>query len=170
MPEIFTIGHSNHPAAVFGNRLVAHQIEVLIDVRSRPTSRFPHFSRDNLIGLTNKYGVKYLYGGTSLGGLTTEPISQTAFTAQMLKIAELSKEKRVALMCSEGKPCECHRAGKLTRWLHEHRPGIKTTHILPDSSTIDAREYEPSVNANVRWKEFWPWPVSAKALDDAIPF
>ena len=47
--EVFTIGHSNHTPERFLELLHQHKITMLVDVRSKPQSRFPHFQRDNLI-------------------------------------------------------------------------------------------------------------------------
>jgi len=41
---VFTIGHSNHPLEVFVDLLKKHEIDVVVDVRSRPRSKYtPHF-------------------------------------------------------------------------------------------------------------------------------
>jgi uncharacterized protein (DUF488 family) len=153
--EVWTVGHSNHGPEKFVGLLKAHQISMLVDVRSRPFSRFPHFSRDNLIRLVRSNGIDYRYGGNVLGGQGNVQVTAPLFIAKMDLICEMAKEgQRVAMMCSEGKPCECHRAGKLTAWLHRHRKDVVTSHILPDGSWVDAREYEPMVNESVTWPEF----------------
>jgi uncharacterized protein (DUF488 family) len=156
--ELFTIGHSNHPADTFVALLKKHKIDTLVDVRSAPRSRWPQFSRDGLIALMKKSEVTYLYGGGPLGGQVQSTTITQLFVDKMERVISLAGEgKRVALMCSEGKPCECHRAGKLTRWLHTNKPAIKTTHILPKGELVDAKEYEPQVIPDVRWPEFLPW-------------
>jgi uncharacterized protein (DUF488 family) len=49
MPRLYTIGHSNLGFEAFAERLRAHGIEVLADVRAAPYSRrYPQFSRDAL--------------------------------------------------------------------------------------------------------------------------
>jgi len=40
-PALYTIGHSNHPAEVFLALLRRHGIGRVLDVRSRPYSRWP---------------------------------------------------------------------------------------------------------------------------------
>jgi hypothetical protein len=60
--EVFTIGHSNHSADKFTGLLKQHGITMLVDVRSKPRSRFSQFQRDNLIELMRKANVTYLYG------------------------------------------------------------------------------------------------------------
>ena len=156
--ELFSVGHSNHSADKFLSLLDRHKIGVLVDVRSKPKSRFAHFGRDNLLNLLDANGVKYLFGGLALGGMSNYGPKDKLFVDKMDAIVGLCAEgNRVAMMCSEGKPCECHRAGKLTAWLHRERQKVKTTHILPDGETLDAREYEPKVIKEVRWPDFLPW-------------
>jgi len=66
---IFTIGHSNHSLEVFINLLQSHKIDVLVDVRSKPFSRFsPQFNKDGLEKAVRASGIKYLFLGKELGG------------------------------------------------------------------------------------------------------
>jgi uncharacterized protein (DUF488 family) len=153
--EVWTVGHSTHEADDFIKLLQGHGINMLIDVRTKPSSRKPHFVRDNLIRLVRGNGIDYRFGGTVLGGLNKVKIGEKLFITKMDTIVGFAEDGlRVAMMCSEGKPCECHRAGKLTAWLHRHREHVRTTHILTDGSTVDAREYEPQVKKVVVWPEF----------------
>lgn len=156
--EVFTIGHSNHSAEKFTALLKQHGITMLIDVRSKPRSRMPHFNRDALLHLVRSVGLTYLYGGNVLGGFSTYGVKTPLFIAKMDTILEHGAAgQRVAMMCSEGNPRECHRAGKLTAWLHRERQHVKTTHILPNGTLVDARQLEPEVLVPVRWHEFSPW-------------
>jgi uncharacterized protein (DUF488 family) len=153
--EVWTIGHSTHEADTFIKLLQQHSITMLVDVRTKPSSRKPHFCRDNLIRLVRGNGIDYRFGGSVLGGLNKVKIGEKLFISKMEAILQFAAEgQRVAMMCSEGKPCDCHRAGKLTAWLHREHPEVKTTHILTDGSTVDAKEYEPQVRPVVVWPEF----------------
>jgi uncharacterized protein (DUF488 family) len=152
--EIWTLGHSNHGPDKFLGLLKDHKINVLVDVRSKPSSRFAHFQRDQLLKLVGNQGVKYLFGGLALGGMSNYGPLDKLFVDKMDTVIGLASTSRVAMMCSEGKPCECHRAGKLTAWLHRERKQVKTTHILPNGSLVDARAYEPTVIKAVRWPAF----------------
>ena len=163
--EIWSVGHSNHPKEKFVGLLKQHALDVIVDVRSSPRSRFPQFQRDNLIKHVTGVGMQYLYGGTILGGLSERKVTDPIFIMKMDRMVELAGEgKRVAMLCSEGKPCECHRAGKLMAWLHRERSAVKTTHIMPDGSLVDARPLEPLVEKHVRWPEFEPWPAKQPKL------
>jgi hypothetical protein len=85
-------------------------------------------------------GLQYLYGGTILGGLSERKVTDPRFIMKMDQMPEITTEgKRVAMMYSEGKPCNCHRAGKLMAWLHRERKHVKTTHIMPDGSLVEGQ-------------------------------
>jgi len=153
--QIFTIGHSNHPFERFLGLLKQHNIHMLVDVRSKPHSRFAHFSRDILARALRANGIDYRWAGRALGGLSHLSVNDILFTAKMNLLIEMAGNgTRLAMMCSEGKPCECHRAGKLTAWLHRYHPDIETRHIMTDGSLLDAKEYEPQILAEVMWHEF----------------
>ena len=57
MREIFTIGHSNHPAGHFLSLLGRHGITALADVRTTPYSRFnPQYRRETLAASLHEAG------------------------------------------------------------------------------------------------------------------
>lgn len=69
LAQVWTIGHSSHTPERFLELLRLHRIDVLVDTRSAPYSRFaPHFDRPALRDLINGGGIKYLYLGDALGG------------------------------------------------------------------------------------------------------
>ncbi len=69
---VYTIGHSNHPLRTFIELLTTHRIEVVVDTRSFPYSRYaPHFRRSNLRLALRESGLRYLYLGNELGGMPT---------------------------------------------------------------------------------------------------
>ena len=48
-PTIWTIGHSNHPLEAFLDLLATHRIDLLIDVRFSPYSRYAsQFNRETI--------------------------------------------------------------------------------------------------------------------------
>ena len=164
--EVWTVGHSNHSREKFLELLAQHKIDVLVDVRSRPRSRFAQFNRDALLESVKSVGVKYLFGGLALGGMSNYGPLDDLFVSKMDTILQMADMgSRVAMMCSEGKPCECHRAGKLTAWVHRERKPVKTTHIMPNGDLEDARTYEPKVLKGVQWPAFRPWDKGQLAFD-----
>ncbi len=67
--DIYTIGHSNHTQEEFLDLLAKAKIEVLVDVRSNPNSRWaPFASRDILEDILRAVQIRYIYFGDILGG------------------------------------------------------------------------------------------------------
>ena len=161
--QVFTVGHSNHDFATFLGLLQKHNITMLVDVRSKPSSRFAHFNRDALMRNVRANDIDYRFGGNVLGGMGSVLTTASLFQIKMDNILKLTAEgHRCAMMCSEGKPSECHRAGKLTAWLHRNRTDVETTHIMRNGALIDARDYEPQILPGVIWHEFKDEIMSAK--------
>lgn len=122
MKPLFTIGHSTHEFAKFLGLLKQHEIEVVADVRSRPYSRFEWFSRPALEKALKENGIRYVFLGKELGARREERecylgsradydlISLTsAFQSGMKRLRTGVEGFRVALMCSEREPLDCHR-------------------------------------------------------------
>ena len=66
---IYTIGHSNITMARFIDLLRSHSIQVLVDTRSQPYSRYaPQFNREALQTSMAQAGIAYLHLGDQLGG------------------------------------------------------------------------------------------------------
>lgn len=68
-PTIWTIGHSTRPIDEFSDCLRAHEIRLLVDVRTIPRSRYnPQFNTDRLAESLKDTGLSSLHMPT-LGGL-----------------------------------------------------------------------------------------------------
>ena len=68
-PTIWTIGHSTRPIDEFIDRLRAHEIRLLVDVRTIPRSRYnPQFNTDRLAESLKEAGLGSLHM-SALGGL-----------------------------------------------------------------------------------------------------
>lgn len=78
--------------------------ELLVDVRSRPRSRFPWFNRARLEATL---GERYLWM-PALGGLD-DSIAEEEFQSAIEELVKLAKVKRVVIMCSEKDFKSCHR-------------------------------------------------------------
>ena len=128
-PIIYTIGHSNHNWERFANLLAPYEIEMLVDVRSYPRSRFaPWSNRDRLECNLTRIGVEYLWAGESLGGMPRGPnrskdsehpsvdewyeqrAKEPDFEAGIVEISRLARGKRLVVMCSEGEATRYHRS------------------------------------------------------------
>lgn len=105
MRVIYMIGHSNHRIGDFLAMLERHKIQLLVDIRSAPTSRWrPWFNRTNLDQTLQSAGVGYCWL-PALGGLTPAPRPTVVLTLTTL----LSDQRTICLMCSEGDFQKCHR-------------------------------------------------------------
>ena len=127
--SVFTIGHSNLPSDEFEGLLRKFGIQLVVDVRSYPKSRYsPRYDSD-ILGrrLEGDLGIGYQQAGAALGGhvqegkgenrrrLTyEETMRRPEFARYMKAIRECAREgTRVALMCSESDPSDCHRFAML---------------------------------------------------------
>lgn len=121
---VFTIGHGKREIDDFINLLMDNHIELVVDVRSFPYSRFsPQYRKRQLEEYLENRDVKYLFLGEELGGRPANPelynngkldyptIKKTAlFKKGITKVTDLVKKNlKVALMCSESNPNDCHR-------------------------------------------------------------
>lgn len=142
---IFSVGHSNKPFSVLLNRLQQHQVDVLVDVRKRPYSRYcPWYNRERVIPEVEAVGIKYQFAGDILGGFEYHDTHMAAFHARIVELVELSQQKNVAMMCSEGQPYSkkhiCHRWWKLSQYISVHFPEVEIQHILLDGSVEKAHK------------------------------
>jgi uncharacterized protein (DUF488 family) len=149
---IYTIGHSNHPIERFTDLLQQHDIAAVADVRSTPYSRFnPQFGREKLQSALASVGIRYVFLGEELGARSRDPaccdgegrVSYAKLAATELFQRGLERlkggmgEYRIALMCAERDPLECHRTILVARELV--RAGVPVMHILVDGS-LEAHE------------------------------
>ena len=141
--ELYTVGHSNHAIEHFLALLRRHGVETVADVRSRPYSRFvPHFRRERLARVLEDAGLAYLFLGRELGGkppngerhapaMTYQVrVAQPEFREGLDRLLRAAGTNRVALLCRERDPLECHRFHLICRYV---RPlGLDIRHILPN--------------------------------------
>jgi uncharacterized protein (DUF488 family) len=151
---VFTIGHSTHSYEHFLCLLRASNVTAVADVRTTPFSRhFPHFNEDTLRSELKLDGISYVFLGNELGGRPSrrnfycdgiadyEKMAKTeAFASGINRIIEGAKTFRVALMCSEHDPLDCHRCLLVGRALSEG--GVRLAHILGDNSLVSQKEIE----------------------------
>lgn len=147
-PELWSIGHSNHPIEHMLDLLCRHGIEAVVDVRSRPYSRFaPQYRKDRLERSLPDAGIAYLHLGNELGGKPVrddEPkagldyrtrIARPDFRSGIARLLALAGQRRTVLMCRERDPLDCHRTHLICRYLRRRVGPIH--HILPDG-TLEA--------------------------------
>jgi uncharacterized protein (DUF488 family) len=139
---VYTIGYGSRSMDDFVRVLKAHGIEYLADIRSAPYSRFkPEFSKNELEAQLRSQGIRYVYLGDKLGGRPEDRdcyeddkvvyarVREKPFYREGIARVQAAFGKRlpIVLMCSEGKPEECHRSKLIGASLAEL--GIPLAHI-----------------------------------------
>ena len=146
MVTIYTVGHSNHPIEKILSLLMGNGITAIADVRSRPFSRrHLQFNKDRLAAKLAEHGIAYLFLGKELGARSDDPshyeggkvqysrLAATAlFKSGIERVLAEAKEQRLALMCAEKEPLDCHRTLLVARALEA--TGASILHILSDGS------------------------------------
>jgi|ERR1700739_3992339 uncharacterized protein (DUF488 family) len=142
MRTILTIGHSTHSYEEFLHLLRGAGVTAVADVRSAPFSRHqPQFNKTELKQELKSDKIEYAFLGDELGGrpkdktLFCEGVADyekmaltREFTKGLDRISEGSSKFRIALMCSEHNPLDCHRCLLVGRALK--RRGLTVRNIL----------------------------------------
>lgn len=152
--EVLTIGHSTLTYERFLDLLRRASITAIADVRTTPYSRhYEQFNRENLREALRQDNIAYVFLGEELGGRPKgkqffcngvadyEKMAETEEFARGLdRVVDGAKKFRIALMCSEHDPLDCHRCLLVGRALHERN--IRVRHILGGGIIIDHTEIE----------------------------
>jgi uncharacterized protein (DUF488 family) len=143
---MLSIGHSNRPLREFLDMLKAHGVELLVDIRTIPRSRYnPQFNRETLPQALAAEGIAYEHM-PGLGGLRhpqkgspntgwknasfrgyADYMQTEEFRQNLEKLVSVSEGSQTAIMCAEAVPWRCHRllvADALTV------RGISVSHIM----------------------------------------
>lgn len=160
-PRIATVGHSTRGFEELVALLREGGVEALVDVRRYPASRrHPQHAREALARELPRAGIAYRHepelGGRraprpdSPNGAWRNPqfkgyadhMASAGFEEALARTLELARSKRVALMCAEAHPSQCHRkliadAAVARGWevVHLIAPGRTEAHLL----SADAR-------------------------------
>jgi len=165
MSSFFTIGHSNHAIEAWLELLRRHTVEVVVDTRSSPYSKYvPQFDRDLVQRSLEQAGFRYLFLGAELGGRPENPAYYDSkghvlysrlrddhrFEAAIARLESGMERFRVALLCGEEDPAHCHRRLLIGRVLAER--GHTMLHIRGDGrleadETVAAEAGKPLVDA-----------------------
>ena len=140
---IYTIGYGSRSIEQFIEVLQQHEIAYLIDVRSTPYSRYkPEFSKEALEAELQRHRIRYVFMGDTLGGhpddeacydengqVDYEQVKDTKSYRRGIERLQtaFAQQQCVALMCSEGKPEQCHRSKLIGASLNAQ--DIPVTHI-----------------------------------------
>ena len=151
MSTVWTVGHSTRSTEEFGKILLAHGIQVLVDVRSFPGSRrYPQFNRAELSQTLAEIGIEYRHE-PRLGGRRTpradshntawknasfrayaDHMESEEFRRGVEELLEVAAGARTAVMCAEAVWWRCHRS-LISDYLKAE--GHTVIHILDQSRT-----------------------------------
>lgn len=163
-PSIFTIGYSTHSIVAFIELLYAHDIKMVIDIRSVPKSRHcPDYNKETLSDLLKQAKIGYRHM-KELGGLRhaskdsintgwintsfrgfADYMQTHDFQEGLEKLEKVAQKKRCVLMCAEGVPWRCHRsliadALTLNKWHVFHIQSRKTAKLHEVTSFLHVKE------------------------------
>ena len=134
----YSLGHSVHPLEKLAGLCKRAEIDLLCDIRRFPRSRrHPQFARERLENALPQHGLSYEWLGESLGGFRDggyEAWMRTdEFERGLVTLEEMTRERIVGFMCSEGLPDRCHRRFVAHALVSRgHRVG----HLLPDGRIV----------------------------------
>jgi uncharacterized protein (DUF488 family) len=156
--RLFSIGHSNLEFPRFVQLLQQSGVCAIADVRSQPSSKWvPWCNRPNLEQQLGDYEIRYHFMGDLLGGrprqanvydsdgrVDYERVKTTpGFQRGLDRLSAALDDFRVAMLCSEEDPIDCHRGLLIASAIKER--GIITTHIRSDGSLESQIEFEARV-------------------------
>lgn len=144
MLTVYTVGHSNHSFETLARLLEAHAITAVADVRSKPYSRRnPQYHRERFAEALKARSIAYVFLGLELGARSEDPdcyregrvqyerlALTTLFRSGIARILDGAARHRIALLCAEKEPLDCHRTLLIARQLE--RKDAAVLHILAD--------------------------------------
>ncbi len=151
---LYTIGHSNHTVKNFIALLKGYGVTCIADIRSAPYSRYcPQFNKDTLAVDLQAAGITYMFLGRELGARPDDPscyeggrvnyqhiAKRGEFERGLERLLAGTSKYRIALMCAEKDPLQCHRTILVVKHIKRHNLCIK--HILANGNIEDNIEAE----------------------------
>jgi uncharacterized protein (DUF488 family) len=161
--RVLTVGHSNHDLPRLLELLRAAGVDAIADVRSSPFSRrHPQFNRPELEHGLQAAGVVYVFLGELLGGRPADPelydeegrvdyrrVRDTEpFRRGLERVERATAKYRVALLCAEEDPLDCHRGLMIAPALVER--GALPVHLRGDGTLETTAALEDRLLAATR--------------------
>lgn len=152
---VYTIGYSGFKIDDFVKILKINGISLVVDVRSKPYSRYyTDYNKENLVAKLAKSNIYYRnycdeFGarqGDRLyypnGYLDFEIFSKSkAFLSGIEKLKKaMEKNYKFVLLCSEKDPINCHRTILVARAFH--MDGYKIIHLIPNENYLTQEDIE----------------------------
>lgn len=159
--RVLTIGHSNHTVEHFLDLLKSHAVQVVVDTRSQPYSKYAaQFDHEGLKTALTAAGIRYLYLGRELGGrpdgdefydeeghvLYDRLAGTCLFQEGLSRLERGIRGYTMALLCTEENPAACHRRLLVGRVLLER--GIQVEHIRGDGRVQTEDEVAAETDPN----------------------
>jgi uncharacterized protein (DUF488 family) len=156
MNDIYTFGYSTHTFIELVNSIKNNNIDVAVDVRSVPYSKYtPQFNKESVKEGLLKEKIHYLHFGDEFGARRIEKEAYTNGKVDFQKVIKLPKflkgierinnglEKNyhIVLLCTEKEPIDCHRFLLVSKVLKDLLH-INIHHILFDGNIIEQNEVE----------------------------
>jgi uncharacterized protein (DUF488 family) len=182
---VYSVGHSNHTFDHFLSLLTQHEMEVVADVRTSPFSRYsPQFNRAQLSAALHARGIGYVFLGAELGGrpdgrefydweghvrydhLARSPL----FLDGLQRLLRGAANHRVAMLCSEGDPAQCHRHLLIGRVLDARE--VQVVHINADGTLckyLDVTRQAPVQQTLFSGEEDSEWRSPRSVLPNTAP-
>ena len=179
MSSLMTVGHSTHPIDTFLKLLKQHQVTALADVRSHPYSRhFPQYTQQALKATLASEQIAYVFLGKELGARSENPAcyrhgkvqydllaKEPPFSAGLERLRSGMERHRIALMCAEKDPLDCHRAVLVARRVYE--AGVPVEHILADGRLEQHAQMEARMLAVLKLSDTDMFRSKEEILADA---
>ena len=151
--KLYTIGHSIFPQEEIIQKLKDNHINILVDVRSTPYSRYaPQFNKTEFQTALEAEGIAYVHEPEAFGARRDEAelynaegyvdFDKVRATDSFQKksddyIAKAKAGKNIAFMCTEKDPIDCHRAILVARGLA--LKGQEPQHIMPSGKVVSQK-------------------------------
>jgi len=139
---VYTLGTSTRTLEEFTALLKHLGVEVVVDVRRFPSSRFEYFRKEELARSLPEAGIDYGHLGGELGGYRRGGyqafLASEEFKRGLEKLERIAEEKKIAIVCAERLPWRCHRrfiGGEL------ERRGWEVIHVIDER-----RSWSPRAN------------------------
>lgn len=181
--NVLTIGHSTHAVGQFIDLLARHGVTMLADVRAVPYSRFnPQFNRETLAGSLVARDLAYVFLGRELGGRSEDPAlyddgridyervrGTRSFKRGLERVTQGPAGCRIALMCAEGEPLECHRCLLVAPALEAR--GVSVAHIRSDGElerhgdAMDRLMTRYGLDDSSESRRLFPRPLAERVTD-----
>lgn len=158
-PVIFTVGHSTHQLDFFLSLIKEYDVNCIIDVRSVAASSYnPQYNQEPFKNYLKNHGVTYMHFPEEFGARFNDPdLLDDEGKVDFEKVRKsynfkmgverlwqgLEKGFKMALMCSESEPLDCHRFSMVSLALV--KDGFDVKHIMKDKSLKSNNDLEKTL-------------------------